>query len=163
MFIESSGNTTTEKNKRPMSSWEKNQSVRHLLACFLTRNQWPGSMDRSESDTGLVIKWAGSEQHCPCKMCLSEAGRKMFIFLGNVFSGNVSNIFFFLIKRPSASNFSSLFFHYRERFLNHAKAVTCGIKCSSGISLQWTSQECQFTGRNDHKPANPKPPWKNVP
>ena len=68
------------------------------------------------------------------KCAYQGAGMKMFIFLGNVFSGNVPSIF--LRKRPNASNFSLLFFHYRERFLNDTVVVICGMKCSSDISLQ---------------------------
>lgn len=54
--IKSNENTTTEKNKRPLFSGKKNQPFPHLSACFLTRNQWPGGMDRSESDPGLVTE-----------------------------------------------------------------------------------------------------------
>lgn len=71
--IKSSEKTTTAKNKRPLSSGEKNWPFSSLLACFLTSNQWPGGMDRNESDPGLVIKWVGNEKYCLCKMCLSES------------------------------------------------------------------------------------------
>lgn len=85
----------------------------------------------------------------------------MFLFLRNVFNGNVPSVF--LRKRPNVSNFSLLFSHYRERFLNHTQAVTLRIKCSPGVSLQRTSQECELTGGSDHKPANPNPPRKTIP